>query len=84
MLLNCRPGLRRTQLSVYSQRYCNDTHDIGGEESRLAIKASMSIPRRYQSNVMCAGFEVDGYGSCYGDSGGPLMHFETTGDDNPR
>ena len=35
------------------------------------------LPQLFQPNLLCAGYESAGQGSCEGDSGGPLMVFNT-------
>jgi len=34
------------------------------------------LPQLFQSHILCAGTPIINQGSCYGDSGGPLMFLE--------
>ena len=65
--------LRFAQLTVYSQEFCNGRYSSGGSRFERIIRES--LPQKFQSNIMCAGYEIFGEGSCKGDSGGPLVTY---------
>lgn len=74
--------LRKTNVEIYPQSHCNDTH----EEALLARpdlrnKITAGLPELFQSNILCAGNFGGGGGSCYGDSGSPLIKLCTYGCD---
>ena len=63
--------------------YCNQTHSP--TNANLQFQVQQLIPNLFQSSIMCAGYEIGGYGSCRGDSGGPISRFVTEdGFDNRR
>ena len=49
--------LKRATLSVYSQRYCSSLYPTRGSTS-YARDAAKILPFAFQSNVLCAGYEV--------------------------
>lgn len=58
-----------TNLTVYSQLRCNETHSSANLQNLVNPK----LPRRFQKSVLCADYEGGGRGICNGDSGGPLF-----------
>ena len=55
-------------------RYCNNTHQH--DQGPNSENAKTTVPQFFQSNLLCAGDEFGEYGSCHGDSGGPLLAYE--------
>ena len=47
--------LRFAQLTIYAQRYCNESYTTGG---RLATKIDNALPNKFESNLLCAGYTV--------------------------
>lgn len=47
--------LRVSKLSIFSHNFCNESYDVGGFVGN-SIKNSM--PRLFQSSLLCAGYEV--------------------------
>lgn len=72
--LNCRDDIEYWFISIFWS-YCNTTHErTSGKVKSLVDKY---LPQLFQPNLLCAGYESAGGGSCEGDSGGPLMVFST-------
>ena len=65
--------LRFAQLTVYSQAFCNGRYSSAGSEFERIIQET--LPQKFQPNILCAGYEIQGEGSCKGDSGGPLVAY---------
>ena len=70
--------LRQIGIRVFSSRYCNRTHANAVDESAIR-SVKIFIPRYFQSDLICAGYEQGG-GVCHGDSGSPMVQFDTDGD----
>ena len=47
--------LRFAQLTIYAQRFCNESYTTGG---RLAGRIEQALPRKFESNLLCAGYRV--------------------------
>ena len=47
--------LRFAQLNIYAQRFCNESYTTGG---RLAGRIDSTLPRKFESNLLCAGYRV--------------------------
>merc|ERR1712062_809651 len=62
------------QMTIYSQSFCNRsyTHTDGNG----AVIIDELLPRKFQSNLLCAGSRIPGEGLCHGDSGRPLVTFQ--------
>ncbi|TRY68815.1 hypothetical protein TCAL_09629 [Tigriopus californicus] len=74
--------LRKTNVEIYPQSHCNDTHEEALlNRPDLRNKISTGLPELFQNNVLCAGNFGGGGGSCYGDSGSPLLKLCTYGCD---
>ena len=56
--------------------YCNTTHEK--TSGKIAALVEQYLPELFQPTLLCAGYESADQGSCGGDSGGPLMVFNTT------
>jgi len=59
-------------------RECNETHENASEEFIQMV--DIYLPRLFQPNLICAGagYNNSEKGPCKGDSGGPLMIFDTS------
>ena len=55
--------------------YCNETHASVGQLMQRTVK--VYLPILFQPYILCAGNQATNQGSCSGDSGGPLMIFNT-------
>ena len=60
---------------MYIFSYCNTTHEK--TSGKIAVAVGKFLPQLFQPNLLCAGYESAEQGSCEGDSGGPLMVFNT-------
>ena len=60
-------------------RYCNGSHttDLSDYERD---RISTYLPNKFQSYMICAGYELGGGGSCKGDSGSPIFVLEARTD----
>ena len=70
------PRLRTGQVTIYDYNYCNQSHrNVGG-----FIEGTVKdyLPNLFQDTVFCAGNRASRQGSCKGDSGSPLMIFNTS------
>ncbi|TRY69224.1 hypothetical protein TCAL_01394 [Tigriopus californicus] len=72
--------LRHAPLKIFAQEWCNITHARAFETNDVIRER---WPQLFPSCVMCAGHSNGGYGSCKGDSGSPLVKFES-GEPYPR
>jgi len=80
-----RPSAQRKQtervkqttltLFIFISSYCNTTHEK--TSGKIAISVEKYLPQLFQPTLLCAGYESAEQGSCEGDSGGPLMVFNT-------
>ena len=68
-------NLRQNQVTVFPQRKCNETRTVINEDGE-ELSESPVLPRLFQSDVICAGYEGGIRNSCHGDSGGPLVRLE--------
>ena len=68
-------NLKQNQVTVFPQRKCNETRTVINEDGE-ELSESAVLPRLFQSDVICAGYEGGIRNSCHGDSGGPLVRFE--------
>ena len=48
--------LRFAQLTIYSQDFCNGRYSSAGSRFERIIQAT--LPQKFQSNILCAGYEV--------------------------
>ncbi len=56
--------------------YCNKTHtNITNPDTKNIVQNY--LPELFQPNLLCAGYDSSEQGSCKGDSGGPLMFYDT-------
>ena len=60
---------------LYIYSYCNETHHKTSGQTASLVKKF--LPQLFQPTLLCAGYESANQGSCHGDSGGPLMVFNT-------
>lgn len=60
-------------------RYCDRTHQAAQRQGVvLARRVSAALPELFRlDTVFCAGYELPGFGSCTGDSGSPVVAYET-------
>ena len=68
--------LRQTLMKVFSQTFCNSTRTINDQNGN-PISWSPYLPKLFQSDLICAGYEGGVSTSCPGDSGGPLVIFDS-------
>ena len=64
--------LKEIPLKIFSQSFCNQTHS-NYQSPRTHNNVQRSIPMLFQPDLLCAGYEAGEYGSCHGDSGGPIV-----------
>ena len=57
-------------------RICNETYSKTTSTTEELIHNT--LPNLFQSHILCAGTDIGKQGSCFGDSGGPLMIFNRT------
>jgi len=62
-------------LCFFIHSYCNETHEKTSGSTAALVKKY--LPQLFQPTLLCAGYESANQGSCKGDSGGPLMVFNT-------
>ncbi|HIF15336.1 MAG TPA: trypsin-like serine protease [Bacteroidetes bacterium] len=62
---------KNAQLIVYHQARCNDS--VRNSNGDIGYLIRQLLPRKFTDDLMCAGFYLGGIGSCFGDSGGPLL-----------
>jgi len=55
-------------------RDCNTAHTTNGFSQKQAT-IQEKLPKLFVDNILCAGTDIGGQGSCHGDSGGPLMYY---------
>ena len=67
--------LNTATVSIFEYGYCNETHASVGQLMQRTVK--VYLPELFQPYIMCAGNQATNQGSCSGDSGGPLMIFNT-------
>ena len=71
--------LRKGRVTIFSQEYCNNTRTIENEHG--LIITTDKLPRLFQSEILCAGYEAGISGvTCEGDSGGPLVVYDSIKD----
>ena len=68
--------LRQILMKVFSQTFCNSTRTIDDHNGN-PISLSAKLPKLFQSDLICAGYEAGVSTSCPGDSGGPLVVFDS-------
>ena len=68
-------NLKQNQVTVFPQRKCNETRTVINQDGE-ELSESAVLPRLFQSDVICAGYEGGIRNSCHGDSGGPLVRLE--------
>lgn len=61
--------------NLFFFRYCNETHRGLLSDRAKSFQLEQGLPDLFRSTVLCAGYELGGYGSCNGDSGGPIVRF---------
>ena len=69
------PKLKTATVSIFDYDYCNDTHASVGKFMQGTVEEY--LPKLFQPHILCAGNQATKQGSCSGDSGGPLMIFDT-------
>ena len=67
-----RPGppsnrLKQTQVTIFSQKYCDESRSQG----------SNHLSKLFQPNLLCAGYESGLRNTCNGDSGSPLVVYDS-------
>ena len=55
--------------------YCNRTHNV--QNPTLQAKQQRSLPYKFQDGLICAGDKFSSTGVCKGDSGGPLIQYDS-------
>jgi len=55
--------------------FCNRTHTQSTRSTKERI--AEKLPILFQNHILCAGEDTGNQGSCKGDSGGPLMYFNS-------
>ena len=55
--------------------FCNRTHDV--RNPTLIQKLQRSLPFKFQDSLICAGDKLSSTGVCKGDSGGPLIQYDS-------
>ena len=71
--------LRQARVTIFSQEYCNKSRTVENEHG--VIVTNNKLPKLFQSEVLCAGYEAGLSGvTCGGDSGGPLVVYDSITD----
>ena len=65
-------GLRQILMKVFSQTFCNSTRIID-DHNGIPNSLSAKLPKLFQPDLLCAGYEDGVNTSCPGYSGGPLV-----------
>ncbi|TRY79521.1 hypothetical protein TCAL_12893 [Tigriopus californicus] len=69
--------LKQTPVKVFSNLFCNTSHS-NLDSNILQFRTKATLPNLFKDHLMCAGYELGNFGSCSGDSGGPIVRLLTT------